>query len=170
MLLYCTNSVVVATHDDAQVVAPDLYGPGIRVIPMPNGTALVPVASGRGPPWVIPAPTVEILIAYAADKRWRTAIKGTTVAGIPLLTDDGSQAKIAQVKQAFDSGTILSTTFKGASGNFVTVNAAQMTALYAGVVAHVQACYAAEALAAAAVNAGTALDYAAVDMFFSGIA
>jgi len=59
--------------------------------------------------------------------------------------------------------------FKAADGTFVTVNAAQMTGLYNGVVAHVQACYAAEAAAAAAINGGTITTYAGVDQQFAAI-
>jgi hypothetical protein len=99
----------------------------------------------------------------------RVAIAGTTVAGTPLATDDMSQVKIAAVKQAFDATIITTATFKAANGTFVTVNAAQMTALYAGVVAHVQACYAAEASAAAAINGGTVTTYAGVDAAFAAI-
>jgi Domain of unknown function (DUF4376) len=168
MLLYCANGVGVATHDDSQVVAPSLYGAGAQVIPLPNGTALVPIGL-RGPPWAIPTPTPALLLAYAAYKRWLTATAGTTVGTTPLLTDDLSQGKIAAVKQAFDTLAITTASFKNAAGVFVTVNAAQMTALYNGVVTHVQACYAAEATVAAAINGGTVTTYAGVDSAFAGI-
>lgn len=162
MLLYSANNLVLAIHDDSQNVAPSLYGSGVQVIPVPRGTK---VRAGDS----VPAPTLAILIAYAATKRWLTATGGATVGGTPLSTDDMSQAKIAQVKQAFDAGAIASTTFKAADSSFVTVNAAQMTALYNGVVAHVQACYAAEAAAAAAITSGAATTYAHVDALFAGI-
>lgn len=175
MLLYCVNDQVVATHDDGQAVAPSLYGAAVQVIPVPNGTKLEKAGPPpRNPaldhrPYAIPAPTPDLLRAYAADKRWRAATGGTTVAGLTVATDDASQARIAQLKQAFDAGALLATTFKAADGSFVALNSTQATALYNGVVAHVQACHAAEAAAARAVNGATATTWADIDAFFAAV-
>jgi hypothetical protein len=178
MLLYCNATQVISTHDDDQNVKPSLYGPGVQVIPVPDGTLLARIGPPPPPrtpdsrPYAIPAPTTDLLVAYAAYKRWLTMIAGTTVAslgGAAVLTDDNSQAKVAACKQAFDTATITTATFKLPSGSFVAVNASQIAAIYAAIVAHVQACYASEGAAVSAINAGTATTYSAVDAFFSSI-
>jgi hypothetical protein len=171
MLLYCRNDLVFAIHRDDQVIGPKAYGGGVRVIPAPDGTKL-DVANPSDPHVQIykaPAPTNALLLAYAANKRWLTATGGAVVDRIPVATDDASQARIAQLKQAFDSLALATTTFKTADGKFVTVDGAQMTAIHAGVVAHVQACYAAEARAVAAINTGTISTWDAVDAQFAAI-
>ncbi len=179
MLLYCINNVVIATHDDSQNVAPSLYGNNVQVVPVPNGTSLTrigtpPIQVGTGVvldtrPYAIPTPTIPLLLIYAAFKRWLTASGGTTVSGIPLTTDDISQFNISKLKQAFDTGAVTSVPFKAADGNFYTVDASTWTAVYVGVVTHVQACYTAESAAAAAINGNTAVTYNQVDAFFAGI-
>jgi hypothetical protein len=123
-------------------------------------------------PFAIPAPTAPLLLAYAAYRRWLASIAGTTVAaldGAPVSTTDNSQAKVAACKQAFDSKAIAAATFKLANGTFTKVDATQIAAIYAAIVAHVQACYAVESAAVSAINAGTATTYSAVDAFFSSI-
>ncbi len=179
MLLYCVNNIVKAIHDDSQNIAPSLYGGNVQVVPVPNGTPLARIGTPPAQvgirsepdtrPYAIPIPTIPLLLAYAATKRWITASSGTTVSGIPLTTDDTSQFNISKLKQAFDTGAITSVSFKAADGNFYTVDLSTWTAVYEGVVTHVQACYTAEAAAAAAINGSTAVTYNQVDVFFAGI-
>jgi hypothetical protein len=61
MLLYCNATQIVATHRDDQTVNPALYGAGIQVIPVPDGTASTKVGS---PP---PTPTTALLLAYVGN-------------------------------------------------------------------------------------------------------
>jgi hypothetical protein len=168
MLLFCVNGQVIATHDYTQNVAPSLYGVGVQVIPVPNGTVLVPVNGVRGPPWIMPTPTIQLLLDYASFKRWLTAIAGTTSGTTVLLTDDASQSKMAGCQQAFDKGLMTSVEFKAASA-WVTCNAAQFLTLYEAVVAHLQACYAAEASVAMSIGAGTVTTFTQVDAAFAAI-
>jgi hypothetical protein len=141
---------------------------GSSVLSVPDAYAAVVEGIIADPGWKTNILRTALAL-YAASKRWQTATAGTTAAGIALATDDASQAKIGQLKQAFDTGAISSAIFKAADGQFHTVTAAQATAIYNGVVAHVQACYAAEAAAAAAIASGAATTQAQVDAFFAGI-
>ncbi len=179
LLLYCANGRVLGWHDSSQSVPASEYGDGVSIIPWTSLSTLsrigpppvqvgtIPVPDSR--PYAIPTPTIAVLLAYSALKRWITASSGTTVSGIPLTTDDTSQFNISKLKQAFDTGAVTSVEFKAADGNFYTVDASTWTAVYVGVVAHVQACYIAEAAAAAAINGSTAVTYAQVDAFFAEI-
>lgn len=167
MLLYCINDRVISYHDDAQTVSPSLYGTGVQVIPVPNDTKLISIGK-QGLPYKIPTPTIPLLHGYAAYKRWLVTAKGVAVNGVSLATDDNSQTKISQIKQAFDIGTVTSITFKTSNG-FMTVDAAQVTIFYNAVVAHVQSCFAAEAAAVQAINNNTASNYTQVDMFFAKV-
>ncbi len=176
LLLYCAGGLVKATHDSSQNVPPSTYGDGVFIIPYDASIVLTrvgtPPSSSGVPdtrPYAVPVPTTALLLTYAATKRWLTASGGTTVLGIPLTTDDTSQFNISKLKQAFDTGAVTSVSFKAADGNFYTVDASTWTAIYVGVVAHVQACYTAEAAAAVAINGATVTTYAQVDAFFAEI-
>ena len=150
------------------------YGDGVRVIPWSGTIGALgrigdPPATGTDlRAYAEPTATGDLLRAYAANLRWRKATGGVTVSGITITTSDDDQAKIAQVKQAFDLGTISSVSFKAASG-FVTADAAMIASLYGAVVAHVQACFAAEKAANDAIMAGAAQAWADVDAFFASI-
>lgn len=115
------------------------------------------------PPQVI-APTVEGLLAYAAAKRWAVETGGITLAGnVRVATDTVAQTKIAAAKTAFDNGTLTGTIqFKAVSG-WVSADAAVMSAVYAAVVAHLQAGYAAEKAVADAIIAGTITSMTEID-------
>jgi len=102
------------------------------------------------------------LIAYAAIKRWQVETGGITVAGAAIDTSRESQAMITGAyaySQANPSETI---SYKAISG-WVTIDAATMTAIATAVGAHVQACFAAEASAAAEIEAGTITTTAEID-------
>ena len=110
------------------------------------------------------------LMPYAADKRWRIETGGIVVDGHPVKSDDPSQRKVANLKTSFDNGTQADPVqFKLADGTFFTAGAAEVDAIYSALMAHVQACYSAEENARAAISAGTATTYEAVDAFFAGL-
>jgi Domain of unknown function (DUF4376) len=109
------------------------------------------------------------LVAHAAATRWRHASAGVTVDGVQYATTDFDQAKIAHIKQAFDAGVISGQiAFKAVSG-FVMLDAAGFNAVYEAMVARVQACFAAEHAAVAAIAADEAQSAAQVEQFFAYI-
>lgn len=91
---------------------------------------------------------------YASSKRWRVETGGITVAGVPVATDDRSKTMImgARIKADADEG--YSVGWKGADGSFVTLAAPQIIAISDAVLAHVDACFLAEAAVAAAIADG----------------
>lgn len=109
------------------------------------------------------------LAAYAADRRWRREVAGITVAGVGVATDTASQIKISGAAQAAAAGLLPATVkFKSVAG-FVDVSPSQISAIYAALVAHIQAGYAAEAAVADAIAAGTITTSAAIDAAFAGL-
>lgn len=112
------------------------------------------------------------LLLYASTRRWLAEISGTTVSGIPLNTQDRDQAKVSQLKQAFDAGVIAGGTvsFSDATGNIQTVNAATATALYAAIVAFVQSTYTTYANLFAGINAKTITTRKQIDAAYAAIA
>jgi hypothetical protein len=113
------------------------------------------------------------LLNYASTRRWLAEISGTTVAGVPLGTQDRDQAKIAQIKQAFDNGALTgSVSFSDAAGNTQSVTAAMATQIYNGVVAFVQGTYMAYAALKAGIQATppTVTSRAQIDAAFAEIA
>lgn len=96
------------------------------------------------------------LVKYAANQRWLAESSGVTIGGISVTTMDRDQAKVAQLKQAFDNGAIPPTTvipFFDANGNIQSVNAAVATILYNGVVAFVESTFKTAATLVAGINA-----------------
>lgn len=115
------------------------------------------------PPTPVAAPTPTGLIAYAAAKRWRVETGGFTLAGMQIASDATAQTKITATKTAFDNGTLSGTiSFKTRSG-WVAADAATVNAVYAALVAHVQACYATERSVSDAIAAGTITTIAQID-------
>lgn len=180
MQLICNNGVVIAWHDDSQTILPSVYGPEAILIPYKGSmSALSRIGSmpenwpaNRADPraYAQPLPTPVLLAGYAAFKRWLTSISGVAVSGVQIATDDASRGMIAEVKQNFDNGAITGTvSFKALSG-WVTLTGPQITSVNQAVVAHIQACFAAEAAADAAITAGTCTTFAQVDAFFQSIA
>ncbi len=110
------------------------------------------------------------LMVYSQLRRWGAEISGTTVAGIPLTTQDRDQQKIAALKQAFDTGVISSVQFFDASGAVQTVNAAAATAIYSGVVTFVQSTYTTAATLQAQILAKTVTTRAQIDAAYAAIA
>jgi hypothetical protein len=103
-------------------------------------------------PPVPPAPPVD-LTAYAANKRFSVETGGITVAGAHIQTDRDSQAMITGAYAYAQANPTATINYK-AEGGFVSLTAAQMTAIGLAVGAHVQACFAAEAAIDADIAAG----------------
>ena len=111
------------------------------------------------------------LIDYAGQRRWLAEISGVTVAGVPLTTNDRDQAKIGQLKQAFDNGALTGTVaFSDAAGNTQTVDATAATAIYRGVVTFVQSTYSTYAQVKAGVSSSTITTRKQIDAAYALIA
>jgi len=112
------------------------------------------------------APVFVDLLAYAADRRWRIETGGIAFQGVPVATDDRSKLMLsgARIAAAADPG--YETTWYGADGEGVTLDAAAIIALSDAVLAHVEATFAAFGLVKAGIAAGTITTVEAVDAAF----
>jgi hypothetical protein len=175
MQLYCRAGVVIATHGDDQNVPASAYGDGVSIIPVPDGAVLQRV--GKAPAqglvdardYAAPEPTIELLKACAAHKRWLTENGGFTLSGITIRTDESAQRKISELRRRVDAGEIATPfEFKAANGWFA-LDAATITAVDRAIAAHVQACYATNKQVDDAIAAETITHYDEIDAAFAAI-
>lgn len=104
------------------------------------------------------------LAAYAADKRWRVETGGIVVAGAPIATDDRSKTMIMGARIKADADPDYTVGWKTADG-FVTLNASQIVAISDAVLAHVDACFEAEAAVLSGIDAGNIATIAEINAF-----
>ena len=109
------------------------------------------------------------LKAYAAAARYTKETAGITVGNAPVATDRDSQAMINGMWAAAQINPAITVQFKSAGGGFAQINAAQIQSIAAAVIAHVQACFTAEAQVDAAITAGTITTTAPIDAAFAAI-
>lgn len=121
-------------------------------------------------PPVIPAPTAAALTTYAAAKRYTVETGGIVVNGAAIATDRESQAMIGNAYAYVQASGAASVSYKTTAG-FATLTAEQVKAVALAVGAHVQACFAAEDAADAAINASPPgiATYAQVDAAFAAL-
>lgn len=104
--------------------------------------------------------SVDDLRAIAADKRWRVETGGITVNGLSVPSDDRAKLLLLGASTSMaDTDTAPFVTSAGA----VSLTGAQFKALYAAIIAHVQACFAVQQTALAAITAGTITTPAEID-------
>lgn len=104
------------------------------------------------------------LKAYAAERRYALEIGGMTLAGMQIDTTRESQSKLtAAWAKAKDDPAFEITNWKTAAGMFVTLPNATIVALGDAMLAHVQACFDAEAAAFAGINDETITTKSQVD-------
>lgn len=105
-----------------------------------------------------------LLLAYAADKRWKKETGGTVIGGIPMSSDRETQSKLtaAFLLAQFDSKTVFSWKV---GGDFVEISADMVKAIAVGVGKFVQACYKAESVVIEEINNGTIVSEADIDAF-----
>ena len=122
-------------------------------------------------PGPLPGLSREQLVTYAAAARFKREAGGLTVDGIPVATDRGSQAKITAAVVIAQLNPGWTTTWKAASGSFIEINAAQITAIGEAVVVFVGRCFAVEASLVAAIKASppTVTLQAEIDAAFAAI-
>lgn len=80
---------------------------------------------------------------------------GISVGGVPVATDDRSKIMIIGARVKADADANFTTQWKALTGEFITIDAATIIAISDAVLAHVDACFAAEAVVLSAIEAGT---------------
>lgn len=103
------------------------------------------------------------LMVYAADKRWQVETGGITVAGASVATDDRSKTLIMGARMKADRDATFTTKFKGASGEFMTVDASMIIAISDALLDHVDACFRAEDAVQDEITGGTITTTAEID-------
>lgn len=91
-------------------------------------------------------------------RRDRAIDAGTTLAGMPVATDDKTQTRIMGAAVAAMLDPAYSVDWKMASGAFATLTGPQIIAVAQAIRAHVQACFDREAALLADLMAGRAYD------------
>ena len=130
----------------------------------PEGTVEVPLMPEAGAIWAgnqwlpSPPPSLEETFEAIRLRRDQAIAAGTTVAGIPVQTDETSQTRImgAAVAAMLDPGYTVQ--WKTATGDFVTLTAAQVIGIASAIRAHVQGCFDREAELRAAALANAPFD------------
>ncbi len=115
---------------------------------------------------IVSVPPAIDLAAYAAQARFRKETGGIAVAGQPVATDRESQALISGAFALVQQQPQTVIRFK-TPGGFVTLDAAQMSAIAIAVAQHVQACFAIEADVAGDIASGEIMTTAEIDTAFA---
>lgn len=135
-----------------------LYADGVLYVDGVTQAALDAALAAHDPTTAAKARLVD----YAADKRWRVETGGLTVGGTRVDTSRESQSMIANAHAYVAASGATSISYKADSG-WVTMDAATVTAVALAIGAHVQAAFAAEEAADAAIAAGTITSTAEID-------
>lgn len=114
-------------------------------------------------------PTLEELVAYAADVRWRKEVAGVEWAeGLVIQTDRESQGKLLAEFVAISGGLRPDPSpWKFADNKFAMLSNADMSAVCLASRAHVAAAYAAESSVVSQIAAGTITTTAEIDAAFA---
>jgi hypothetical protein len=183
ILLYCSNGVVLTTHDDVQAVLASAYGSGVRIIPwdQPLG-ALDKVGPAPNPgvsdarPYAQPAETPAILKMYAAQRRYDCSVGGisfTAASGtIPVNTGRGDGALInnlAAHAQSLQPADPLNFTQDNV---LYPITAQEAIDMFHALMTHIQDCRNIEANCITDLDSATPtlLTYDDVDAQFAGVA
>lgn len=158
---YISEATSIAiTTDDGTVWHDDTAHPADTALRVDLSAWIA--AGGVIRPYAPPTADIAVLKAYAAAKRWSVQTGGVVVSGVSVDTSDASRSMIADAVAYVEASGTTSVDFKAASG-WVTISAAEMTAIGLAVGAHVQACFAAERAVDAAIAAGTITTVTAID-------
>lgn len=140
-------------------------GPGFIAVDATGLTAYAgcgwTLADGFSEPGSAP-PSKADLIAYTADRRWRVETGGIVVGGVPVATDDRSKIMIIGARVKANANPEFETAWKTAEG-FILLDGPTLIAISDAVLAHVDACFAAEAAVLADIEAGTITTTAEID-------
>jgi hypothetical protein len=89
-------------------------------------------------------PTLDELLAYAAERRWLAETGGVVVAGIHVATDDRSQRKISELRRRAELGEIRTPFGFKADNGWMDLDLPSIVTVDRVVATHVQACYVTE--------------------------
>ncbi len=128
-------------------------------------TKTVPVEDGI-PQTGHPGMTLQ---EYAAGKRWEKEVGGIEINGLTVATDDRSKTMISGARVAAMADPDFITSWKGAGGEFVPLDAHAVIAISDAVLAHVSNCFAIEAQVLAAIDAGNITTEAQIDAAFASL-
>lgn len=174
MLAYVRGDIIVATHDDAQNIDPEVYGDDVFVVPFPDSTTFErvgdppPAGEYDTRPQKIPEPDPAALKLYAAYKRWHTESTGTfNQAGVAVRTDAVTRSKINLAYLATQKDKNLVLDWKKQDGTFAALDMADVDTMMASMSAFIEKAFSQEKQALAAIEAGAATTYADVDTFFA---
>ncbi|MET4017712.1 hypothetical protein BSZ19_21905 [Bradyrhizobium japonicum] len=107
------------------------------------------------------------LQGYTAYKRWRKEQAGITLSsGMPIKTDDRSQAKITGVYNAQLANPAVTTPWHAADGLTYDLDAAAMAAMNTELLTHINNCFAVSDDVLAQIEAGTITTHAQIDATF----
>lgn len=114
-----------------------------------------------------PPITVDELVAYASDLRWRIETGGAIWNGVLVHSDRESQSKIIAERLAISEGVRDDPDgWKFADGEFRLLSNAEFVSLSDAVRLHVRMAFATEAAVQAGIAAGEVTTFAAVDAAF----
>ena len=131
----------------------------LRLWRAPDGTLTTPPALESGE---------EVdLVAYAAQKRWEREVGGIELNGLTVATDDRSKTMISGARVAAMANPDFTTSWKGAGGEFVPLDANAVIAISDAVLAHVSNCFAIEAQVLADIEAGAITTVEQIDAAFA---
>lgn len=103
------------------------------------------------------------LISYAASRRYAVETGGLTISGVKVATDRESQSMLNAAFNIASGNANFTTMWKGDDGTFTALTAPQIIAIAQAVGAFVASCFAAEAAAVTAINAGSITTNAQID-------
>jgi hypothetical protein len=123
------------------------------LVGIPSNPQAQKVDTTQTPPAIVGLPAVVATLAdvqagllnLAASCRYAAETGGITVAGLPIATDDRSKLLLSAAYAQAQANPSFSVRWKTGAGSWATITAAQVTAAYNAVVAHVTACFALEA-------------------------
>ncbi len=127
-------------------------------------TKIVPVDNSGQPEASHPGLTLQ---EYAAAKRWEREVGGIEVNGLTVATDDRSKTMISGARVAAMANPDFKTSWKGAGGEFVPLDAHAVIAISDAVLAHVSNCFATEAQVLADIEAGAVTTFEQIDTAFA---
>lgn len=128
-----------------------------RIVPEVGTTGAYTPANPVDAPMTLERAKAEKLAELAAD-RYAREVGGITIGGASIKTDRESQGTVTGAFISLSQGLATSIDWKADNGQWVKLTAAEITPIAQAVVAHVQACFTAEAQLAAEVNAATTIE------------
>lgn len=103
MRVYCNESIVLATHDDAQIVDPALYGVGVDVVIVPDGYEFQPFGElpdgwEPGDPDIRPMARPELALSEVKAQIKRAIDDAAELERLKYITAGAGQAMTYQRK------------------------------------------------------------------------